>query len=108
MKDMHLDVKEFPCNLCAKKYTKKSTLEHHIIDVHDEVRQECEICKSSVKKGYFRKHMKDMHYDRKEFSCNLCENKFTAKNSLEQHIEEVHNNLLQECEICNKMIRKSP
>ena len=102
----HEDTKKYQCNLCEKVFSSKGTLKQHGIDVHNEIRLECEICKKTVVNGYFEKHMRDMHSDIKDFHCNFCENKFTTKITLKQHVKYVHEKKYEkQCESCDKAFK---
>ena len=96
MRNAHENPKQHSCNLCENTFTSKGTLKQHQIDVHDKIRQECEICKITFVTRYFKRHMRDVHLDdMKAFPCNSCENKFTTKSTLKQHVKVVHEKVFE-------------
>ena len=102
---------EFKCDLCDTVFNKKSNLERHskssfsrdIDGAYKNMCGECNLCFCSGKD--FRQHMKTHQVS--SFSCEVCDDKFTLKGSLEYH--QLSRTLMScvECKktLCNKYSR---
>ena len=53
--------------------------------------EKCEYCNDTFERlTEFPKHMKEVHDVEKPFKCKICDNGFTAKQMLNQHISSKH------------------
>ena len=98
-------VVKFPCNLCNKEFSKKSSVYFHKLRMHCE-RQVCKICnKSLASKKTLRQHEKNMH-EEPQFRCVTCEKQFAEKRCLLLHNKscaQVSNKKdLKPCPVCHK------
>ena len=106
MKRMHEEPQKHSCPKCENVFKSKKYLDRHLMNVHTDLRQECDICKKMIKTYHLKNHKRYMHDNPQKYPCNLCQNVFTAKGSLNQHVKNVHDDERQECEICNITIKK--
>ena len=57
--------KSYQCTFCDKKFTQKSNLNTHIKLVHDESKQQCQICLENVSFYGLKFHIATVHNDTK-------------------------------------------
>ena len=58
----HGDAKQFVCQHCVYKTTKKDHLEKHVRSQHEKVKEICEVCgKGFSEKSYLNKHIRKFH-----------------------------------------------
>lgn len=96
-----LDSRQFFCNLCDRKYKKKSHLERHF-RVHTGVRPYgCHMCeKRFAVRSILKQHIR-VHTGERPFSCNICFQRFPQKSGLMTHMM-LHNGKPFKCEYCVK------
>ncbi|XP_045782025.1 oocyte zinc finger protein XlCOF28-like [Maniola jurtina] len=77
----------FTCDICRKKFIRKSLLVNHI-KIHTEVRKfTCEICQHKYKyQCSLTRHMRVTHMGIKPFSCSLCKYKSAENSHLVEHL----------------------
>ena len=77
------------CSLCDMVLQNPPQLKNHMKKEH-KARIECKICGGKFKKIEY--HLKTMHTlnEDKKYPCNTCEKRFTEKQRLEDHINNVH------------------
>ncbi|XP_034237065.1 zinc finger protein 235-like isoform X2 [Thrips palmi] len=96
-----LDSRQFFCNLCDRRYKKKSHLERHF-RVHTGVRPyKCHICeKRFAVRSILKQHIR-VHTGERPFSCDICSQRFPQKSGLMTHMM-LHNGKPFKCEYCVK------
>ncbi|KAK5640594.1 hypothetical protein RI129_011405 [Pyrocoelia pectoralis] len=109
-KMMHNNSKKFRCEECNKTFTSKAHLQYHNGNVHLGVKFKCPDCKKSyTKESYFkihrRTHLSD--YVPVTYICYLCDDKFTAKQSMKRHISAHRLDPQFVCDTCGKRIRSA-
>ena len=98
-------VKPFKCNDCGKSFSKKSTLDQHILDVHLKLKPfMCHICvESFAQQTSLDKHIASQHReDLKLVQCQVCDETFKNSKELETHIRQFHIVTDHQCPHCNK------
>ena len=82
------------CTVCRKELANKFSLNRHISQVHDKVKEfECEEndCDAIFsQKQALNKHIKTVHEGQKNYQCSYCHNWFSQTGNLKQHIDSVH------------------
>jgi uncharacterized Zn-finger protein len=59
--------------------------------IHDGIKHECSICeKNFVVKNSLQRHINSVHEKIKPYQCSICEKNFAQKHHLQKHIESVH------------------
>lgn len=82
--------KKIICEICNKKFTRRSHLKTHSI-IHSNVKPYlCNICnKSFTNSSNLLRHQK-LHREERQFSCINCSKKFSQKVHLQKHLIQVH------------------
>jgi uncharacterized C2H2 Zn-finger protein len=63
----HLKKRDLKCDRCPKCFATQQRLSHHIRSVHDDVKQDCQVCFKTFKGKYSLKtHMESKHFVKKE------------------------------------------
>ncbi|XP_052893964.1 zinc finger protein 660-like [Anopheles moucheti] len=86
----HQQIKKprFPCDLCLKSFTRKSSLNDHKLVLHAGVRQHvCHICNRTFGKENSLKTHLVLHVGKK-YRCKLCSKSFAKGSFLRKHLEE--------------------
>ena len=87
------NIRNYPCNMCSKKFHFTSFLKRHVKTVHLKQRIfKCSICPKSYTDGTpLRHHMNSSHGDGSTFShCLLCQKTFTTSRRFLEHNEKFH------------------
>ena len=84
--------KQFPCNICEKKFKDNGSLTKHNRIVHTKNRPHvCKFCTKDYKCNRdLMRHITTIHGRQKPHKCTLCE--ATTKKSFSMHLERVHGN----------------
>ncbi|XP_016906940.1 zinc finger protein 62 isoform X3 [Apis cerana] len=115
----------YTCNLCERKFTKKSELKKHINRhsdvnriqnpdetelvnkakqiINDRISYKCDTCKKIIftKRGFLR-HIR-VHSDKRPCKCDLCGKSYRIEQDLARHIRDVHEGLKKyACDICGR------
>ena len=105
----HLEI-EYPCDLCDKVSNSLSGFKDHKRNNHSQKPFKvlyCEYCGFSTQhSGAFRKHVNSVHLNIKSFQCEVCDKKFTENRQLKLHIQSVHEQKKELCDICFKYVRR--
>ncbi|XP_059615498.1 zinc finger protein 91-like [Phlebotomus argentipes] len=92
--------KPFPCEQCDEEFLTQGTLHYHIESSH--LRARCEVCDEET--GNLRAFLKHQRLHSKriryKYSCDMCEERFTLKQLLSQHVEETHGTGHFKCANC--------
>ncbi|CAH0393851.1 unnamed protein product [Bemisia tabaci] len=93
---------EFECQICDKKFHRKSILRRHLLSVHSSFKFQCSLCPSSFSTdNAYQLHMKSMHSQQSPFKCKYCEKVLNRKVNLEQH-EQSHLKSKVPCPDCTR------
>ncbi|XP_076637569.1 uncharacterized protein LOC143349863 isoform X2 [Colletes latitarsis] len=115
----------YTCNLCKKKFRKKTELRKHInrhsdanqiqhpdeMELVNKARQlidhrvsyKCDTCKKIIftKRGFLR-HIR-VHFDKRPCKCDLCGKSYRIEQDLARHVRDVHEGLKKyACDICGR------
>ncbi len=99
------DRKLYPCNICSKKFTEKSSVNIHIMAVHnrDTSKVICPTCKGEYSKFAIKVHLK-VHSDRPKLTCPKCQKTFVGEEALKAHVARHKGLHRKSCPICNKKV----
>ena len=79
------------CDICQKKFEKKSELSHHKRIVHKT--NHCKLCDYIGRdEAILKTHVRRIHDRIKDFQCEICQAKFFQKIHLQKHVSRVHDN----------------
>lgn len=103
---MHpLQANRFPCDLCTKTFTRKSSLNVHKMVLHAGIRQHsCHICARSFGKEDSLKTHLELHTG-KTHRCKLCSKAFVKASFLRKHLEQHESEEAGRryvCRVCSK------
>ena len=70
----------------------KSTLEQHIISVHNkEERYRCDLCERGFsRKDYYQIHVRTVHEGSKPYNCDHCGSSYGQMGDMYRHVRKVH------------------
>jgi uncharacterized Zn-finger protein len=74
--------KDYKCFFCQKHFANKTSLEHHVVDIHKTV-------------------------PNKDHKCTLCQKAFSSQKDLKQHIRKVHCDRKYKCDLCDSAFKRS-
>ena len=100
------NVKIFSCDQCSKTFYFAIDLTIHKKwhSGHPDVT--CETCSVVFSKPYAKKiHVRNVHYQIRDKSCHLCTFSTFSKEKLQTHIKKVHENIMEQCLVCNIKVK---
>ena len=91
------------CSECTAKHFDVFSLRVHVKYTHAKQRREqCPVCKMSVSEVTMYSHRK-LHFKRNQFPCHRCNESYSAKSSLWNHIRTKHTNKGKvQCTVCKR------
>lgn len=96
------------CELCENQFDKDENLKLHIKHNHKGNNLKCKLCQDQMPNlQALRLHMTSHKY---KYSCDLCEEKYDDKKSLQQHV--MYHHILEDsqyitCDMCKKLYKRS-
>jgi len=100
-----LSRKEYPCNMCDKSYTQKGRLTNHrkvAHENHPHVTFTCQHCPKQFKTASnMRRHVNNVLLNIRHFQCDICDQTFPTKVSLEGHKIAKHGGRKVACAVCS-------
>ena len=85
----HSNVRDFACNECASKFSRKNDLARHKKEVHGDPPSpllQCELCDFKSKKLFrLKNHQKNQHGMKLAFGCEMCDSTFYKNQHLKRH-----------------------
>jgi len=101
------DLEGHLCNICGKLWKTKKSLTRHTNEVHAQTLHCCEICSYKTKRKYELKTHFETAHSRSEvvkvkmsFTCDQCGSRFNYKQSLNDHIQRIHEDKMFVCSVC--------
>lgn len=91
---VHLNVKQFPCEECGKKYATKADMTKHTRAAHGDLRNlmvRCEECGDEFKQCYLKRHQYYKHKSNKlPKLCLHCGKEFKTREIMLKHVRKIH------------------
>ena len=82
----HSDVRDFVCDECGSKFSRKKDLARHKKTHDDTLSLECEICNFKCKGSFtLKSHKKNLHGEKLAFGCDMCDLTFYKNQHLMRH-----------------------
>lgn len=105
---VHLQYKEFCCDICGKQFRAQAQLDAHQRKHKDERPFECTICKKRFYSNEILKRHKKLHLPDKPYQCDQCGKRFDRTNTLTKHllrhqVEAGRSMLCHICTACNEI-----
>lgn len=98
---------EYECHLCTKKFIRQKLLIDHLAVDHCG-QAACVYCdKTFERSASFLHHIKNSHTDRRPYECQLCGQRFLAKNSMSSHKRLHETREIFQCNQCDKQFFES-
>jgi len=97
---VHMKVANFPCDQCDRKCITSTALKLHVSSVHLGEKVECAECGEKVCKAYLNNHIRKQHQAKEKFECGECGKSYTCRTYLAKHIQRVHLELREKCNVC--------
>ena len=92
--------------MCDKKFSLQSTFKTHVESIHEGKNVHCSICKKTLKHSYLTIHLKNVHGNCLQYTCDICENTFKGISNLRLHTERYHSTNKEknhECRHCGML-----
>ena len=100
-KTAHLGIR-FPCTYCDYKATTTHSLKLHIQAKHLNEKAQCSYCGKQIATSYIKTHIRSEHeHSLKILKCDQCTYESTRPETLKEHIEVRHENLMHKCSQCD-------
>ncbi|XP_063614515.1 zinc finger and SCAN domain-containing protein 12-like [Penaeus indicus] len=99
-----LDAKEkrFICEICGKKFTRRSKLSIHIRVHTREKPYSCDVCnKAFSQKHHLVEHVR-IHTKEKPYTCEICSKPFCGRSNLVKHMRVHTKEKPFSCDMCNR------
>lgn len=102
---VHNKNKLLKCFYCPEMFPNYSQRKRHHNTVHDVESPvfSCPVCGKIFQiMSKMNVHMKEVHIREKNFSCNLCEQKFFSRTHVQKHMVKHFGERVHQCEVCMK------
>ena len=107
---------QYLCGHCKKSFKSLPDLKNHITSHKKESDEQakkpakCTLCEKVLSSVYkLQRHIRSVHWKRKDFACDICEQRFSEKSQVKDHKIRIHQNVTQvnllECSTCNKIFQ---
>ena len=84
----------YECSKCDKGYPKRSQLNVHIMQAHQDFTFDCKKCDFKTKhESALYRHGQSFHVKTERFKCDVCERSFKRKDNMNTHKKNHYNNL---------------
>ncbi|KAK7063273.1 hypothetical protein SK128_022697 [Halocaridina rubra] len=91
------------CQICGKKFSDKSSCQHHIKNIHGDHKYECEYCdKKFATLGIRNHHINEMHNNSYCYKCDICGEEFKLSFRYRYHMRKMHSSLQHVCDDCGR------
>ena len=103
IKTVHEGEKTHECSKCNSKFVAITSLDEHVLAIHERKRQVCATCKASFSfRSTLMTHISTIHGGkRKPFGCDICNFRALDRFNVKQHISSVHEGKRPySCNIC--------
>ena len=101
MRAVHEKVRKWNCQLCEKDFAFQEGYLSHVRNIHENVKQLCDLCGESYnQRGGLKKHKTQKHEDEineqhkgegSPLSCTICEKVLFTLELLKDHLQFIHN-----------------
>ena len=108
IESVHLKLKS-TCDICKKEFAKWSLQEHKKIAHEIRPMFPCNLCNKEFKtRSRALEHKKAVHENNGRYkTCHLCNKRIKgSRDTLQKHVDAVHDKLKSTCDICNKEFSK--
>lgn len=87
--------REFVCDLCEKRFTRRNSLSRHIVEVHQKKKSLlCTTCNSTfARKSDLMRHISSIHHGERPFLCEFCSSTFSQKGNRNKHVRQIHTSI---------------
>ena len=80
-------MEKYHCVVCENNFSSKSALSRHKIEMHSKAKKGetryCELCEKEFTQ--IKAHLKAVHEDLRNFTCDICEKTFRVTRELKLH-----------------------
>ncbi|XP_075679286.1 uncharacterized protein LOC113798311 isoform X2 [Dermatophagoides pteronyssinus] len=97
---VHSPVRPYKCDRCKYRFYSERKLNYHIRLMHTtndddddnngQIKHQCNICYKTFASKYNLDGHKLIHTDKKPFGCQYCQQRFRRKDTLQNHIKNLH------------------
>ena len=105
---LSLSIQLLKCPICDFSSNYNSSLKKHVSSIHGDPETCCGICKKYFKRSMLQEHKQLIHsYNGREFKCSLCDYSSKSNQNFKYHVSSIHGDPDHKCLICKKMFKKS-
>lgn len=100
----HYVAPRFSCNFCSRAFYESDRLQMHIKRFHDRTRYYCFFCNKDFRdKSGIARHILGVHFNARNFKCQICAKAFSANYNLKEHMFAIHKqaSTFYTCELCS-------
>ncbi|XP_039735454.1 PR domain zinc finger protein 5 isoform X4 [Pteropus medius] len=102
-KVIHSEDKPYKCKLCGKGFAHRNVYKNHKKTHSEERPFQCEACRALFRTPFSLQRHLLTHNSERTFKCHHCESTFKRKDTLNVHVQVVHERHKKyRCELCNK------
>ncbi|XP_029167660.1 zinc finger protein 62 homolog [Nylanderia fulva] len=94
------------CKLCNKTFSLQQSYHAHMRQHADKTQYKCHSCSKKFRTFHnLIRHRKNIHYDLKDYFCDICDKKFVDKTAMKNHRRIHTGERPYICNICNRSFR---